>query len=181
MLAPQTPPDDASEVMKDLDRRFRKPLAIYFRRRLAGRSDDAEDLTQEVFLRLARRPDQNNGETLEAYVFKIAASVLADWRRKRATHKSDAHENLDHVMENVTFPSVFVEDRSPDRVLAGKEALRRLETALAELSERTRNIFLLYRLGDVQQADIARRLGISVSTVEREIQKAMLHLGKSFL
>lgn len=168
------------EVLTDLDRRFRKPLSIYFRRRLAGRHDDAEDLTQEVFVRLARRPDQNNGETIEGYVFKIAASVLADWRRNRTVRRSDAHDNLDQVTEGVTFPSILIEDRSPERVLAGKEALQNLEKALAELSERTRNIFLLYRLRGVPHADIARRLGISVSTVEREIQKALVHIGKVF-
>src|ERR1700761_3634171 len=71
----------ADEVLNDLDRRFRKPLIIYFRRRLVGRSEDAEDLTQEVFMRLARRPDRNNGETIEAYVFTIASNILSNWHR----------------------------------------------------------------------------------------------------
>lgn len=180
MLPSQNRDIAANEVMRDLDGRFRKPLSIYFRRRLAGNHQEAEDLTQEVFLRLARRPDRNNGETLEGYVFKIAGSVLADWRRKRATHKADAHENLDHTLEGVTFPSILIEDRSPERVLSGKEALQSLERALAQLEERTRRIFLLYRLGGVQQSDIARRVGISISTVEREIQKALAHIGKNF-
>lgn len=170
----------ADEVLRDLDQRFRKPLSIYFRRRLAGRSEDAEDLTQEVFVRLARRPDRNNGETLEGYVFKIAGSVLADWRRSRVSHRADAHDNLDHVIETVTFPSILVEDRSPERVLAGREALQTLEKALAELNERTRNIFLLSRMEGVQHQDIARRLGVSVSTVEKDILKALVHIRRAF-
>jgi RNA polymerase sigma-70 factor (ECF subfamily) len=165
-----------SEVSNDLYQRFHRPLSVYFRRRLAGNLEDAEDLTQEVFVRLTRRPDQNNGETLEGYVFKIAGSVLTDWRRNRMTRKSGAHDNLDNVMEGVTFPSNLIEDRSPERVLAGKEALQNLEAALEELNERTRNILLLYRLGGLQRPDIARRLGVSVSTVEKEIQKALAHI-----
>ena len=46
-----------NEVWDDLDRRFRAPLTAYFHRRLHDRGE-AEDLTQEVFVRLARRPDQ---------------------------------------------------------------------------------------------------------------------------
>ncbi len=170
----------ASEALSELDKRFRKPLCIYFRRRLPGRREDWEDLTQEVFVRLARRPDQNNGETIEAYVFKIASTVLADWRRSRFTRRSDAHDNLDHVAESVTFPSNLIEDRSPERVLAGKEALQNLKNALAELDERTQNIFLLSRMEGMQQRDIASRLGVSVSTVEKDILKALTHIRRAF-
>ena len=180
MLSPQKRDADANEVLRDLDMRFRKPLSVYFRRRLAGLSEDTEDLTQEVFIRLARRPDRNNGETLEAYVFKIAASVLSDWRRARVSRRSDTHVNLDDAIESVTFPSVLVEARSPERVLAGKEALLSLEKALAELNERTRNIFLLSRMDGLQHQDIALRLGVSVSTVEKDILKALVHIRRAF-
>lgn len=170
----------SDEALNDLDRRFRKPLLIYFRRRLGGRREDTEDLTQEVFVRLTRRPDRNNGETLEGYVFKIASSVLADWRRNRIVRRSDAHDSLDHAAESVTFPSILIEDRSPERVLAGKEALQNLEKALAELNQRTRNIFLLSRMEGVHQQDIALRLGVSVSTVEKDILKALTHIRGAF-
>ena len=166
----------ASEILEDLDRRFRRPLSVYFRRRLAGRREDIEDLTQEVFVRLARRPDQNNGESLDGYVFKIASTVLTDWHRKRMTHRSGAHDSLDHVMEGVTFSSNLIEHRNPERVLVGKETLQNLEKALAKLDERSRNILLLYRLGGLQRSDIAKRVGVSVSTVEKEIRKALAHI-----
>lgn len=180
MLISQKRDVDASEVLKDLDRRFRKSLSVYFRRRLAGRREDAEDLTQEVFIRLARRPDQNNGETLEAYVFKIASSVLSDWRRARVSRRSDTHVNLDDEIESVIFPSILIEARSPERVLVGKEALQSLEKALAELNERTRNIFLLSRMDGLEHRAIALRLGVSVSTVEKDILKALVHIKRAF-
>ena len=180
MLSSQNRDAAASEVLQELDKRFRKRLSIYFRRRLAGHPGDTEDLAQEVFVRLARRPDQNNGETIEGYVFKIAGSVLADWRRSRVARRSDAHDNLEQATEGVTFPSILIEDRNPERVLAGKEALQNLEKALAELNERTRNIFLLSRMDGVQHQDIARRLGVSLSTVEKDILKALAHIRRAF-
>jgi len=169
----QTPPSD--EVWKDLNERFRGPLTAYFHRRLRE-GGDAEDLAQEVFVRLAARPDRHNGLTLEAYVFTIASSVLTDWRRSRNSRRAGMHQGLVDNDENVTVPSILVEDRTPERVLAGKDALKDLEKGLAELSDRTREIFLLVRMEHIQHRDIARQFGISVSAVEKHVLKAIAHL-----
>lgn len=158
-----------------LDHRFRAPLTAYFHRRVQDKAE-AEDLTQEVFVRLTRRPDQHNGETIEAYVFKIAASVLNDWGRHRTSRRMNAHRTLSDVSESVSLPSVLVEDRTPERVLAGKEALKDIEAGLAELSERTREIFLLSRMENVHHRDIANLHGISVSAVEKHVLRAVAHL-----
>lgn len=165
----------------DLDRRFRAPLTAYFLRRVQDRGD-AEDLTQEVFIRLARRPDRNNGETLEAYVFKIASNVLADWGRSRVSRCITAHQSLGDISENVIVPNILVEDRTPERVLVGKEALKDIEAALMELTPRTREIFLLSRMEHVHHREIARLHGISVSAVEKHVLKAVAHLSaRAFL
>lgn len=170
-----------NEAWSGLDRRFRAPLTAYFQRRVGDRAE-AEDLTQEVFIRLARRPDQNNGETLEAYVFKIASNVLADWGRGRMSRRANAHQSLGDVSESVTIPQILVEDRDPERVLAGKEALKDIEAALSELNGRTREIFLLSRMEHVPHREIARLHGISVSAVEKHVLRAVAHLSaKAFL
>lgn len=181
MLSSQNRDTAASGTRTDLDERFRKPLFLFFRRRLAGRREDAEDLTQEVFARLARRPDQNNGETLEAYVFKIANSVFTDWHRHRISRRADVHENLDHAIETDIFPSILVEARSPERVLIGKEALQILEKALSQVSERTRDIFLLSRIDGLPYQEIGRRLGISASAVEKHVERALTHIRTALL
>src|SRR5262249_41470155 len=85
-----------AEVWSELDQRFRAPLNSYFWRRVRDRSD-AEDLTQEVFARLTRHPDQNNGLSIDAYVFKIASTVLTDWHRNRSSRKADQHRDLVEV------------------------------------------------------------------------------------
>jgi RNA polymerase sigma factor (sigma-70 family) len=163
-----------------IDESFRIPLTAYFLRRIRNRVE-AEDLTQEVFLRLTRRPDQNNGENIEAYVFKIAACVLADWGRRQSSHKANAHSILPDATENCNYPAVLVEDRTPERVLLGREALRKIEESLAELSQRTRDIFLLSRLELVPNRDIAVLHGISISAVEKHVIKAIAHISrKSF-
>jgi RNA polymerase sigma-70 factor (ECF subfamily) len=63
-----------------------------------------------------------------------------------------------------------------ERVFLGKEALNRASVALLELPERTRTIFVLRRLEGMRYADVARRLGISVSAVEKHMVRAIAHL-----
>lgn len=163
------------EVWDDLDKRFRAPLRAYFARRL-GNWVDAEDLTQEVFVRLTRNPDRHNGENIEAYVFKIASTVLKDWGRYRTARQAQAHRALGDATENLETPAVLVEERTPERVLMAKEALQDLDEALAQLSARTREIFLLSRIENVHHRDIANLHGISISAVEKHVLRAIAHL-----
>jgi RNA polymerase sigma-70 factor (ECF subfamily) len=65
---------------------------------------------------------------------------------------------------------------SPERLLMGAEALEGLIAALYQLPEKTRIIFTLYHFESVPQVEIARRLGMSVSTLEKHMGRANLHL-----
>ena len=164
----------------ELDRAFRGPLLAYFLKRVKNRNE-AEDLTQEVFVRLLHHPDRNNGHTLGGYVFTIAANLLRD-RAKSVTAAHDRRiESLDLLAEKDVFSANLVEDRSPERVLVGKQTVQDVLDALAELGERTRDVFILARLENVQHREIAAIYGISVSMVEKMMMKAMAHLGARFL
>lgn len=163
------------EVWEGLYRRFQTPLRAYFRRRLSD-GTEADDLTQEVFIRLGRYPDRNGGDTLEAYVFKVASSVLNDWGRYRTSRHAMAHHTLADPSESLTIPSGLVEDRTPERVLAAKETIKGIEDALAQLNQRTRGIFLLSRLENVPHREIASLYDISVSAVEKHVAKAIAHI-----
>ena len=162
-------------VWRGFDQRFRRPLLAYFFRRVTDRAV-AEDLTQEVFSRLVRRPDQNNGIAIEAYVFKVASSVLSDWGRSQVSHRSASHYSLPDCIDGFPLPSNLVEERTPERVLLARATLMEIEKALDELSERTRDIFLLSRIEKVSHRDIAAKYGVSVSAVEKHVLKAIAHV-----
>ena len=164
----------------ELDRSFRGPLVAYFLKRVNSRNE-AEDLTQEVFMRLVNHPDRNNGQTMEGYVFTIAANLLRDRAKSVATAHHRRAQSLDLLDEKNAFSANLVEDRDPERVLVGRQTIRDVLEALAELGERTRDIFILARLENVQHREIAAMYGISVSAVEKAMMKAMAHLGARFL
>lgn len=147
---------------------FRTVLRQFFLRRVRER-EEVDDLVQEVFARLLQRGRVAELGDLRSYLFETAASVLIDRARKRQSRHATAHEAFDpehHSLED--FPA--------DRVLIGEEALSRASRALVELPERARTIFILRRLEGLGYQDIAQRLGVSLSLVEKQMAKAVAYL-----
>jgi RNA polymerase sigma factor (sigma-70 family) len=165
------PDAEESLAIERLNREFRGSLLRYFSRR--ARNLDVEDMVQEVFMHLVRRGSISalERENINAYMFETASNVLRDHMRKRKTHRADAHEPFDAEMHGNA-------DFSPEHVLVGKEGLARATAALLELPERTRVIFVLRRLEGMRYNDIAARLAISVSAVEKHMQRAIVHIGR---
>lgn len=147
---------------------FRPVLMRYFSRRLSERAE-VEDLVHEVLTRLLRSASLSTLENQRSYVFQTAHRVLIDWLRKRGTHHTRDHQSFDPEAHGS-------EDFATDRVLLGREELKRAMAILHELPERTRSVFLLRRLEGMRYAEIASRLGVSVSTVEKQMCVALQHL-----
>lgn len=162
----------------ELDARFRAPLLRFFAKRTGDRSE-AEDLTQDVFMRLVRAKSLESVENEKAFVFKVASNVLRDRHRRAALMR--LHEGLppdDAAIDELT--KEFVEEFEPERVLLGRETLADVLRALDELGERTRSIFVLFRLENMKQKDIAELYGIAPSTVEKHVMKAMVFLADRY-
>jgi RNA polymerase sigma factor (sigma-70 family) len=144
----------------------------FFLRRV-GQYPEAEDLTQQVFVRLLAGSPINRVEDAEAYVFTIATNLLRDRARKamRGSHDAPLDQALiDELMQGI------VEERTPERVLLARESLAEVLKALEGLGERTRDIFILSRLENMKHRSIADLYGIGVSTVEKHVIKAALFL-----
>ena len=163
------PPGDAEAFLRRLSEAYRQPLQRYFQRRVATR-EEAEDLTQEVFLRLVRRPDAEQIDNPEAFLFRTAVNLLRDRARRGKTFFSHLAEISDHQDR--------FEALSPERVLEGRQSLNSALRILEELDERTRDVFILHRLEGLKYAEIANLYGVSVSSIEKYIIKALAHLAR---
>jgi RNA polymerase sigma-70 factor (ECF subfamily) len=131
--------------------------------------NEVDDLVQEVALRMQVRRANDTIENVEGYLFQVAHSVLADRGRRETVRCRGSHDSL----EEFHHP---VEERSPERVLQGKEELAQLIAALENLPERTRQAFVLHRFDEMSYAGIARHMGITVSAVEKHIMRAIRQL-----
>jgi RNA polymerase sigma factor (sigma-70 family) len=175
-VRPSDPPEQ--DLRDRLDAQYRGSLMAYFLRRVRDRAE-AEDLTQEVFLRVVRQDESGDANRASAYIFRIAANLLHDRYRRAQTRQAAAHASLDQRPELQLapgLPSNLIEDRAPERVLLARESLAEVMRALGELSERTRDVFILHRLENMRQREIAELFGLSVSAVEKHIIKATAHL-----
>jgi len=155
-------------TIADLSVRYGQAVRRFFSRRLRDGAD-VEDLTQEVFARLLKRAELGEIANIEGYLFHTAANLLRERARKSARRPGDAVTADPELVDSV-------EDFSPERILLGREAYARMVEALQELPERARTIFVLNRFEELSAAEIARRLGVSVSTVEKDMMRAIAHL-----
>lgn len=173
---PNSPPPE--QLRSELGARFQRPLMTFFLRRIKDRSL-AEDLTQDVLLKVVRASERGQIERADSYVFKVAINLLRDHRR-RALRRGPAvflpiEEDLEGQLE-----SQLVEAISPERVLLSKDSLEDVLRSLEELGELTRNIFILFRLENMKQKNIAALYGIGQSTVEKHVVKAVVHLARRY-
>lgn len=161
----------------ELDRNFRQPLIAYFLRRVGDRSE-AEDLTQEVFVRVLRQAEAIDTTRARAYVFTAAANLLRDRARQALARQTRAHGSLDDPAHS--HCPQLIEEIDPERVVVGKQSLVEVLDALHGLSERTRDIFVLYRIEKMKQHEIATLYGLSLSAIEKHIVKAVTYLSERF-
>ncbi len=158
---------------KALNQRFRPALMSFFLRRIRDISE-AEDLTQETLLRVTERAATIDAERPDAYVFQIAANILRDRARRykvRAAYQTEA----------TALRNGWVEELDPDRVMQSRESLSTVLAALRALPERTRTIFILFRLERMKQREIADMLGVSTRTVEQHVVRASIALRQSLV
>jgi RNA polymerase sigma-70 factor (ECF subfamily) len=157
---------------------MRPALLKYFERK-CGSTQEAEDLTQDVLVRALGRVTWKTPEQAKGYIFRAAVNRWHDRRRRALTHGTTVEWDEAALGAAGALESITNEETVPERVLIVEQELFHVATALLELSERTRDVFVLVRLEGMKQAVVAETLGISVSTVEKELAKAVAHLARS--
>ncbi|RON90174.1 RNA polymerase sigma factor [Pseudomonas fluorescens] len=162
---PRLTPDPLSA---DSFRRFYGDILHYLRKRTENPSD-AADMTQDVFTQWLDYRDRAKVEQPRAFLFQMARNLLRDhWRRQKVRHV--VQPNHDSDVEPVTD-----EHHDPMAVAQRQQRLEHLKQVLAELSPRRREALMLHRFEGLSQAQIAARMGISLSMVEKHIAFALMH------
>jgi RNA polymerase sigma factor (sigma-70 family) len=148
-----------------VNREFWNRLIREVRHRTRGRADP-EELLHAAYLRLLRYKAQHAVENIGAFLVRTAVNIGVDNYRH------------DRFIADVAPDQTGACENSPlqDEVLAARERLDRVREGLSRLTPRTREIFLMHRLDEMKYREIAERLGISQSAVEKHIAKAAMFL-----
>ncbi|HEY6561784.1 MAG TPA: sigma-70 family RNA polymerase sigma factor [Polyangiaceae bacterium] len=146
---------------------FAVPLRSFVAKR-APRELDAEDLLQDVFLRIQEQlPTVRHAERIDAWIFQIARNVVADAFRKRARR------------ETLADPST-IEEPAPVTDEGERAAEVGLSSCLSwmieQLPEPYRQAIELTEIGGMTQTAAARAVGISISGMKSRVQRGRGHL-----
>ena len=138
---------------------YRQSVFFYICRRIENRSD-AEDLTQDAFLRLLEYRMMIRRDTLKYFLFTIVRNLLNDYLRRYYKR-----QEIDRYLYD-TLPVTTVEPES--RMVA--DELRRLESRrVSALPEQRRKVYIMSRFQDKPAEDIAEELKLSQRTVENHL------------
>ncbi len=156
----------------DLSRLYRDHASLVYRSayRITGSSEDAEDVLQTVFLRLVRRRE---GQTLSAdpshYLRRAAINAALDICRSKRNARSQPMETVEATLAD------RAED-SPGAIHDSRELSAVVRRALAEVSPRSAEVFILRYFEGYDNHEIARLTGASRSTVGVILHRTRQHL-----
>lgn len=149
----------------------RDAMRRFFQARL-GTSADVEDLLQDLYLKASSVEAGTEVREPRAYLYRLASNLMMDrWRSGRRSATRDA------AWRDVSQVKGLTEDiddaPSADAVVAGRQRLAALMTALQRLPEKTSTIFRLHKFDGLSYAEVAAKLGVSRSTVEKHMMEAL--------
>ncbi len=140
-----------------------RDLRRYLAQRVTNRAD-AEDLAQEIYLRLLRIERKDLIRNPEALLFRMASNAVYEWRllaRNRLPHSESELEVLESA------------HGEPTSNLWQAELGRALGTALEQLSPMCRAAVVLHRREQLTYSEVGLRLGISVAMVKKYLSKGV--------
>jgi RNA polymerase sigma factor (sigma-70 family) len=137
-------------------------------------AETAAELAHDTYLGLQQLIQTNPPDNLRAMAFRIAMNLAIDYQRKAMVRNRHAvHEDFDIITESAACGRA-----QPDQVLIDKERVTLLHKALNELPVTTRTVFILHGSDGLTYSEIAERLGISKSQVNKLLAQAMHHCAR---
>jgi RNA polymerase sigma-70 factor (ECF subfamily) len=156
-------------------RHTRKVFALAYR--FTGRSDEAEDLTQEIFVKLYQSLDRYEGSegSFPGWLMAVARNHAIDhYRRRREEHRRRVDEPL--ILE--LTPAA---EDGPFKALEREERARLVHRGLRSLPLELREPLILFDLQGVPYEQVASTLGVPLGTVKSRINRGRLELAKRIL
>lgn len=140
-------------------------LTRYLRRNWRDSAEIA-DLRQEVYVRVYEAGLKSRPAAVKAFVFATARNLLIDRVRRARVVSIEAVTDLEAL-------NVAIDEPSSDRVAIGRQELRRVMLAVDTLPPRCREVVLKRKLEGLSQREVARHMGITEDTVERQLAKGV--------
>lgn len=161
--------DSEQQYVELLFGKYRNALAQYLVKLLRNEADAAE-LLQETYLRLLEQASLDHLEAnARAYLFRVATNLVRDKARREKVRARDQHDPA----EEIELPS----DRpGPSKMAEWDQTLGKVKRAVLGLKPQCRQIFVMSRFKGMSYPEIAKVLGTTTRTVERNMSMAIAHV-----
>ena len=133
--------------------------------------EEAEDIVQAAFARVVAIEDSSI-KNPRALLYKTSYNIAIDLKR----HGSVRQKHIDSVVD---LESTAVEELGPERVVEGNRQLEILAKALWAMPKKRRKLLLMSCFDGLSYAEIARRVGLSETSVRRQISKGLVECQKA--
>lgn len=153
---------------------MRPDLIRFLAARLGDRAA-ADDVYQDMYLRLQGSQLPPEIENERAFLYKTAANLASDHRRGGQRRSARDKVWVDAVTQRIGADAV-VDAVEPEAAIDSRRRLEALAAHIGELSPKCREVFVLHKLEGLGHAEVAARLGISRKTVEKHMTTALKSL-----
>jgi len=149
---------------------------------VVGDAADAQDLAQEVFVKLFRNLGSYRGDAaFTTWLHRITLNVAFDWLRARRRRPLTVPLEPPAAEEDERPPDLPSAEAGPEELTLREERRRCLREAIDRLSPDYREVVLLYHFYHLSYQEIADRLGVPVRTVETRLYRARAHLRRMLM
>ena len=160
---------DMSAFTEVYDRHHRRVYAICLR--MLKNTDEAEDLTQDVFIQLHRKIGSFRGDSaFTTWLHRLTVNQVLMHFRKQSVKKEKPTEDGD-IEESLTALGRYADPVDSNNRIDISEAIR-------DLPNGYRNVFTLHDIEGFEHEEVARILGVSVGTSKSQLHKARIKLRK---
>ena len=164
------PRDDGDPLLAEYLQR--RDNLVRFLAARAGSMTAAEDLAQELYLRLATRDRSAEVGNAGALLYRMAINLMLD--RARGDARSAARDGAWRQLSRSDLGGVDISDDPPaDEAAASAQRLRQLVAAVGDLAPQMGRAFRLHKLEGLSHAETARAMGLSVKAVEKHVSAAL--------
>jgi len=161
------------QSLDELVERYRKPLFSWFVG-MTGSHSDAEDLFQDLWIRVIKNADRFKDVSFRAWMWQIARNLLIDFRRKKKCDFS-----LDEVSDEEDHPlleTLVAKGPTPQQDVERNDLARKAMQAVGQLPAVQREVFLMRVEGDIPFQEIAKILKVPLNTALGRMHDATTRL-----
>ena len=163
-------------VLKDIIDGNEKSLEILFKKyysflvrfslQIVAKSDAAEDIVQEVFIKLWDKRNSLEGvKNIKAYLFQATKNSSINWVNSPKNRDTIFHQ------ENIIEDGLYLNET--EEQISFEETQKKIQNALLKLPAKCKEVFMLSREDGKSYKEIAKALSISIKTVENQMGKAL--------